>query len=72
VGARCPAGRRSRHRGAPGKIVLDTDADWHLFMGDITCLGSAYRMAQSVEAPGRVVFVVETDHCDDAFNDDVR
>jgi NADPH-dependent ferric siderophore reductase len=53
--------------GPRGKIVLDTDADWHLFMGDITCLGSAYRMAQSVEAPGRVVFVVETDHCDDAL-----
>ena len=53
--------------GPRGKIVLDAGADWHLFMGDITCLGSAYRMAQSVEAPGRVVFIVETDHADDAL-----
>lgn len=53
--------------GPRGKIVLDTEADWHLFMGDITCLGSAYRMAQSVEAPGKVVFIVEIDHADDAL-----
>jgi NADPH-dependent ferric siderophore reductase len=53
--------------GPRGKIVLDPEADWHLFMGDITCLGSAYRMAQSVEAPGKVVFIVETDHADDAL-----
>jgi NADPH-dependent ferric siderophore reductase len=52
--------------GPRGKIVVDPEADWHLFMGDITCLGSAYRMAQSVEAPGKVVFIVETDHPDDA------
>ena len=39
--------------GPRGKIVVDPEADWHLFMGDITCLGSAYRMAQSVEAPGQ-------------------
>jgi NADPH-dependent ferric siderophore reductase len=42
-------------------------ADWHLFMGDITCLGSAYRMAQSIEPPGKAVFIVETDHADDAL-----
>jgi NADPH-dependent ferric siderophore reductase len=53
--------------GPRGKIVVDPEADWHLFMGDITCLGSAYRMAQSVEAPGNVVFIVETDHADDAL-----
>ena len=53
--------------GPRGKIVLDTEAEWHLFMGDITCLGSAYRMAHGVEAPGKVVFIVETDHPDDAL-----
>lgn len=53
--------------GPRGKIVLDPEADWHLFMGDITCLGSAYRMGQSIEAPGQVVFIVETDHADDAL-----
>ncbi len=53
--------------GPRGKIVVDPAADWHLFMGDITCLGSAYRMAQSVESPGKVIFIVETDHTDDAL-----
>jgi NADPH-dependent ferric siderophore reductase len=53
--------------GPRGKIVVDPEADWHLFMGDITCLGSAYRMAQGVEAPGTVIFIVETDHPDDAL-----
>jgi NADPH-dependent ferric siderophore reductase len=52
--------------GPRGKIVLDLDADWHLFMGDITCLGSSYRMAQSIEAPGKAIFIVEVDEIDDA------
>lgn len=52
--------------GPRGKIVLDPDADWHLFMGDITCLGSSYRMGQSIEAPGKAIFIVEVDGIDDA------
>jgi NADPH-dependent ferric siderophore reductase len=47
--------------------VLDEVADWHLFVGDITALGSAYRMAQSIEAPGRAIFIIEIDHLDDAL-----
>jgi NADPH-dependent ferric siderophore reductase len=53
--------------GPRGKVVLDELADWHLFVGDITILGSAYRLAQSIEAPGRAIFIVETDHADDAL-----
>jgi NADPH-dependent ferric siderophore reductase len=53
--------------GPRGKVVLDLMADWHLFVGDITILGSAYRMAQSIEAPGRAVFIVEIDDADDAL-----
>ena len=53
--------------GPRGKIVIDPEAEWHLFMGDITCLGSAYRMAQSVQSPGNVVFIVEVDQSDDAL-----
>jgi len=53
--------------GPRGKVVLDPMADWHLFVGDITILGSAYRMAQSIEAPGRAIFIVETDSADDAL-----
>lgn len=53
--------------GPRGKVVLDEMADWHLFVGDITILGSAYRMAQSIEAPGRAIFIVEIDQADDAL-----
>jgi NADPH-dependent ferric siderophore reductase len=53
--------------GPRGKIVLDPGADWHLFMGDITCLGSAYRMGHGIDAPGQAVFIVETEHADDAI-----
>jgi NADPH-dependent ferric siderophore reductase len=53
--------------GPRGKIVLDSGADWHLFVGDITSLGSVYRMAQGIEAPGTAVFIIETDHPDDAL-----
>ena len=52
--------------GPRGKIVLDREADWHLFMGDVTCLGSSYRMGQSIEAPGKAIFIVEVDDIDDA------
>ena len=53
--------------GPRGKVVLDEMADWHLFVGDVTVLGSAYRMAQSIEAPGRAIFIVEVDDADDAL-----
>lgn len=53
--------------GPRGKIVLDQQADWHLFVGDITELASAYRLGQSIEAPGRAVFIFEIDHADDAL-----
>lgn len=53
--------------GPRGKIPLDGVADWHLFIGDISSLGSFYRMAQSIEAPGRAIFVVEVDDPSDAL-----
>ena len=52
--------------GPRGKVVLDPQADWHLFLGDTTGLASFYRMAQSIEVPGRAIFIVEIDHPDDA------
>lgn len=45
--------------GPRGKITLDPLADWYVFVGDTAALGAAYRMAESVEAPGQVVFLVE-------------
>jgi NADPH-dependent ferric siderophore reductase len=53
--------------GPRGKRVLDPGADWHLFVGDMTGLATFYRMAQSIESPGRAIFIVEIDHPDDAL-----
>ncbi|MHB1209605.1 MAG: siderophore-interacting protein [Acidimicrobiales bacterium] len=53
--------------GPRGKIPLDLEADWHVFVGDASGLGAFYRMAQSIEAPGRAIFIVEIDHDDDAL-----
>jgi len=52
--------------GPRGKIPLNDAADWHLFVGDVSSLGAFYRMAQSIEVPGRAVFIVELDDPDDA------
>lgn len=61
--------------GPRGKIPLDTRAQWHLFVGDATGLASFYRMAASIEGPGRAIFIVEVDSMDDAittsFGDDL-
>ena len=53
--------------GPRGKITLDEAADWHLFVGDPTGLAAFYRLAQSIEVPGRAIFIVEIDHPDDAL-----
>ncbi len=45
--------------GPRGKIFLDEMADWHLFVGGTVALGAFYRMAESIDPPGRAVFVVE-------------
>jgi NADPH-dependent ferric siderophore reductase len=53
--------------GPRGKILLDPVADWHLFMGDISALAAAYRMASSIDVPGRAIFIIEIDAPDDAI-----
>jgi len=53
--------------GPRGKIPLDESADWHLFVGDVSSLGVFYRMAQSIDVPGRAVFIVEIDDPADAL-----
>ncbi len=53
--------------GPRGKIPLDEGADWHLFIGDVSGLGAFYRMAESIETPGRAIFIVEIDVPDDAL-----
>lgn len=52
--------------GPRGKIHLDPMADWHLFVGDISGLAAFYRLAESIEPPGRAIFVVEIDDPSDA------
>lgn len=53
--------------GPRGKIYLDPVADWHLFVGDVSSLGVFYRLAQSIETPGRAIFIVEIDDPRDAL-----
>jgi NADPH-dependent ferric siderophore reductase len=53
--------------GPRGKILLDPLADWHLWMGDVSALAAAYRMAASIEVPGRAIFIIEVDSVDDAL-----
>jgi NADPH-dependent ferric siderophore reductase len=52
--------------GPRGKILLNGDADWHLFVGDVSALAAFYRMAEHIELPGRALFIVEIDASDDA------
>ncbi|MFZ1062939.1 MAG: siderophore-interacting protein [Acidimicrobiales bacterium] len=53
--------------GPRGKITLDPLADWYLFVGDTSGLASFYRMAESIETPGRAIFIVEVDDIGDAL-----
>ncbi len=53
--------------GPRGKITLAREASWHLFVGDVSSLGAFYRMAESVEAPSQVLFVIDLAHDDDAL-----
>lgn len=53
--------------GPRGKIPLDPAADWHLFVGDVSALAAAYRMADSIEPPGRAIFIIEVDDIADAI-----
>jgi NADPH-dependent ferric siderophore reductase len=54
--------------GPRGKIFLDPVADWHLFVGDVSGFASFYRLAESIEVPGRAIFIVEIDAADDALS----
>jgi len=56
--------------GPRGKITLAESADWHLFIGDVSGLAAFFRLAQSIETPGRAIFIVEIDQDDDALTAD--
>ena len=64
---RCAPGELVDVIGPRGQIGLDPLADWHLFVGDTSGLAAFYRLAQSIDVPGRAIFIVEIDHPDDAL-----
>ena len=68
----CSPGDQIDLVGPRGKILLDPLADWHLFVGDTCALGAFYRMAKSIEPPGRAIFIVEVDEPDDALTASFR
>jgi NADPH-dependent ferric siderophore reductase len=53
--------------GPRGKIPLNEVADWHLFIGDVPSMGAFFRMAQSIDVPGRAIFILELDDPTDAL-----
>lgn len=57
--------------GPRGKIGLDPLADWHLFVGDVASLAAFYRLAESIEAPGRAIFIIELEDPNDAVTPDL-
>lgn len=54
--------------GPRGKILLDPDAAWHLFCGDVSGLGAFYRMADALEPGGLATVVVEVPDAQDALS----
>ncbi|MDE3065142.1 MAG: siderophore-interacting protein [Acidobacteriota bacterium] len=52
--------------GPRGKVFL-AEADWHLFVGDLTGLAAFSRLAESIEPPGRATLVAVLDHPEDAL-----
>jgi NADPH-dependent ferric siderophore reductase len=63
-------GSRIEGIGPRGKITVDPDADWHLFVGDDSAVPASLAMAASLldpegSDPGRVLVMLEVDGPDD-------
>jgi len=56
-----PTGSALQAIGPRGQVSLNEDADWHLFMGDLTFLSASYAMADAIEPPGQAIFIVEVE-----------
>ena len=54
--------------GPRGKILLNPDAAWHLFCGDVSGLGAFYRMADALDPGGLATVVVEVPNAQDALS----
>lgn len=63
--ASLPTGSAVTVIGPRGQVSLDLEADWHLFIGDLSFLSAAYAMAEAIEAPGQALFIFELEHEED-------
>jgi NADPH-dependent ferric siderophore reductase len=54
-------GGRIEAIGPRGKVVVDHDADWHLFAGDDSAIPASLAMAESLSTPDEAVVVLEVD-----------
>ncbi len=58
-------GGRIEAIGPRGKVIVDPDADWHLFAGDDAAVPASLAMAESLPDPTRAVVVLEVDGATD-------
>jgi NADPH-dependent ferric siderophore reductase len=58
------AGDRIEAIGPRGKVTVDAEADWHLFVGDDAALPATLAMAGSLDTPARAIVVLEVDGAD--------
>jgi NADPH-dependent ferric siderophore reductase len=48
--------------GPRGKVIVDPEADWHLFAGDDSAIPASLAMAESLPSPDQAVVVLEVDN----------
>lgn len=58
-------GDRVEARGPRGRTVLNPDADWHVFVGDETCLPGIFAMLETLPRRARAFAFIEVEHKDD-------
>jgi NADPH-dependent ferric siderophore reductase len=51
--------------GPRGKVIVDPEADWHLFAGDDSALPASLAMAESLPDPAQALVVLEVDGVED-------
>jgi NADPH-dependent ferric siderophore reductase len=58
-------GGRIEAIGPRGKVVIEANADWHLFAGDDSAVPASLAMAESLPDPERAIVVLEVDQVAD-------
>ncbi len=59
--ARASAGDRLEGIGPRGKVTLEKDVDWHLFVGDASYLAAAASMAEAVPSGQSAISIIQVD-----------